>query len=111
VAEHEVYIFDLIYAVVGDHDAQIDEVLQITSVQSGEPDGDGAGGPGHLDGIQHIGGLAAPADANDDVSGFNVVLQLLSKNIILCLHQFSLSSSSHFFSVVFQLKLKWIFSY
>lgn len=38
------HILDLIYAIVWDQDTQIDEVLQITSVQSGEPDGDCAGG-------------------------------------------------------------------
>src|SRR5512136_499760 len=83
MAEHQMNILDFVDAAVRNCDTEVDEALQIASIETGQPDGDCPRRPGYFDRIEHVGGLAAPADADGYVSRFNLFLQLLGEDVLV----------------------------
>ena len=83
MSEHEVDVLNLVDAVVWDDDTEVHEVLQIASVEPGQAHRNGPSRSCHLDAVEHVGSLAAAADADDDVSRLDLVFQLLSEYVLV----------------------------
>src|SRR5579864_7741487 len=93
VSDTEMEIFDDLHVVGGDNQAQVAKMLQVAALKSGETDGEGARLPGHLERVEHVRRVSAPADRECNVIGPHKVAQLLGKDIFItrvvgpCRHQ------------------------